>query len=114
MPFNDIELLRIKRLVGGFCDTQIPDHLRNQIKIFYEVRGYEVKIIETRPHYMRKHEWTEHPIARMKYDLDTIRWQLYWRRASGKWMKYPDFEPTNRLQSLIDEIRDDRFGVFWG
>jgi hypothetical protein len=114
MPFNDIELLRIKRLVGGFCDKRIPDHLRNQIKVLYEVRGYEVKIIETRPHFMRKHEWTEHPITRMKYDPDTLRWQLYWRRASGNWMKYPDFEPTNRLQSLIDEIKEDRFGVFWG
>jgi hypothetical protein len=114
MPFNDIELQRIKKVVGEFCEGRIPEHLLNQIKILYEVRGHEVKIIETRPHFIRKHEWTEHPVARMKYDPGTLKWQLYWRRASGKWMKYPELTPTSRLQSLIEVIKEDRFGVFWG
>jgi hypothetical protein len=39
MAFNDIELQRIKKIVGGFCEEKIPDHLRSQIKLFYEVRG---------------------------------------------------------------------------
>ena len=72
MGFNDIELQRIKKIVGGFCEEKIPDHLRNQIKVYYEVRGYDLKIIETRPHYMKSNEWTETPIARLKYDPDTM------------------------------------------
>jgi len=110
MAFNDIELRRIEKVVGGFCQERIPDHLRSQIELLYEVRGYEIKIIETRPHFMRKQEWTEHPIARMKYDPETLKWQLFWRRASGKWMKYPDLEPSRHLESLIVEIKT----VFWG
>ena len=91
----------------GFCQEKIPDHLRSQIKVFYEVRGYDVKIIESRPDFMRNHEWTETPIARLKYDPDTFVWQLYWMRASGKWEKYAELKPTNRLQ-LADRGNRER------
>jgi hypothetical protein len=74
MPFNDIELQRINKIVGGFCEEKIPDHLRSQIKVFYEVWGYAVKIIESRPDFMRNYEWTESSIARLKYDPDTLEW----------------------------------------
>jgi hypothetical protein len=114
VPFNDIELQRIKKLVGGFCEQRIPDHLRSQIKVFYEIRGYDVRITETRPHYMKSNEWTESPIARLKYDPDILEWQLYWMRASGKWQKYAEFKPTNNLQSVIEEIEKDPYCVFWG
>jgi hypothetical protein len=114
MPFNDIELQRIKKLVGGFCEQQTPDHLRNQIKVYYEVRGYDVKIIETRPHYIKSNEWTETPIARLKYDPDTLEWQLYWMRATGKWEKYAGLKPTKNLQLLVDEIAHDPHRAFWG
>jgi hypothetical protein len=114
MGFNDIELRRIERLVGGFCRSRVPDHLKAKIKVFYEIRGYEVRILECRHSSGKGHLWVELPIARFKYDPDGFKWDLFWRRASGRWMKCPDFEPTNRLQSLIDEIKEDQFGVFWG
>ena len=114
MSFNDIELQRIKKIVGRFCEQKIPDHLRSQIKVYYEVRGYDVKIIETRPHYIKSNEWTETPIARLKYDPDTFGWELYWMGASGKWERYSEIIPTNHLQSLIEEIETDPHRVFWG
>jgi hypothetical protein len=114
MPFNDIENQRIKNIVGGFCENRIPDHLRNQIKMWYEVRGFDVKIIESRPVFMKSHEWSETPIARMKYDPKTLEWQLYWMRASGRWEKYITSEPTNKLEDLIIEIQNDPHNVFWG
>ena len=55
MPFNALEKARIDRIVGGFCEGRISMHLRNQIKIFYKVRGYEVKIIESRPTMTNSH-----------------------------------------------------------
>jgi hypothetical protein len=35
-------------------------------------------------------------------------------RATGKWEKYPEKEPTNNLRSLIEEIKKDPYRVFWG
>ena len=78
MSFNDIELKRIKKIVGGFCIDRIPDHQRSQVKLLYEMRGFEVKLSEARP-FRGSHVWTERQVARFKYDPDTIRWQLYFR-----------------------------------
>ena len=114
MPFNELEKARIDRIVGGFCEGRISMHLRNQVKIFYKVRGYEVKIIESRPTMTNSHLWAETPIARLQYDPKTLEWQLYWMRAGGKWQIYSDLVPTNNLKSLIDTIAEDRHSVFWG
>ena len=114
MPFNELEKARIKRIVGGFCEGHIPKHIRSQIKMFYNVRGHEVKIIESRPTMTGSHLWAETPIARLQYDPKTLEWQLYWMRASGKWQIYSDLVPTNNLKALIDTIAEDRYSVFWG
>jgi hypothetical protein len=114
MTFNDIELQRIKKIVGGFCEERIPDHLRSRIRVFYEVRGYDVNIIESRPDFMKNYEWTETPIARLKYEPATFGWQLYSMGLPGKWEKYPELKPTNRLKALIEEIEKDPYCVFCG
>jgi hypothetical protein len=114
MSFNDIERQRIKKLVGGFCKERIPDHQRCQIKVFYEVHGYDVEIIESRPCSIGSQLWAENPIAKFQYDPDTLGWQLYSMRATGKWEKYAEFKPTNNLQLLIEEIEKDPYRVFWG
>jgi hypothetical protein len=114
MTFNELERARIERIVGGFCERRIPEHLKSQIKVFYTVRGNEVKIIESRPTLRSSHLWAETPIARLQYNPQTLEWQLYCMRASGKWQKYSEREPAGRLQSLIDEIAKDPNGIFWG
>ena len=59
MTFNEIDLRRIEKVVGGFCQQRVPDHVRNQVKVFYEIHGNEVKIIESRPTMMGSHLWAE-------------------------------------------------------
>jgi hypothetical protein len=113
MSFNDVERQRIKKLVGGFCKERIPDHQRCQIKVLYEVHGYDVEIIESRPFSIGSQLWAENPIAKFQYDPDTLGWQLYSMRATGNWEKYPEKEPTNNLRSLIKEIEKDPSRVFW-
>jgi hypothetical protein len=114
MPFNELEKVRIERIVGGFCRERIPDHLRSQIKVYYGVRGHEVRILKSRPSYVKSYLWTDSPIARLKFDPTTMEWELFWMRASRKWQRYSDLEPTRNLKSLIDTIAEDRHSVFWG
>jgi Txe/YoeB family toxin of Txe-Axe toxin-antitoxin module len=114
MGFRELEEQRIKKIVGEYCDGKIPEHIRNQIRLFYKIRGNNVSIIESRPHFIKKDEWTESPIARMRFDSESMNWQLFWRRANGRWQKYTHFKPTKSLQALIDEIEKDPWYVFWG
>jgi hypothetical protein len=114
MPFNEIELHKIEKVVGGFCNDFIPAHARTQIKLFYTVRGYEVKIIESRSAYIKSRKWNDTFIARLKHDPKTMLWHLYWMRASGRWQVYPDLIPTKDLESLVNEIKNDPHRAFWG
>jgi len=68
MALNDLEKQRVKKLVENFCSKRIPPDLQNQIKIAHKVRGNDVVIIETRPHWKEKDVWTEMPVARCSYD----------------------------------------------
>ena len=113
MPFNDIERQRIKDIVGGYCEQKVPVHLKTQVRVFYNIKGYTVTITQSKPSFPGSHLWTDIPIAKLKYDPRTFGWQLYRRNITGEWQTYYDLKPTHHLQSLIDEIADDPFCVFW-
>ncbi len=111
---NELDHHRISKEVGGFCENRVPPDVRDQIKLFYKIRGNDVNIIESRPHWQDKSIWTEMPIAKIRYLPKTMLWQLLWVRASGKWQKYPDLEPCKDLKKIITEIDKDPLHVFWG
>jgi hypothetical protein len=114
MPFNDIERQLIRKIIGGFCEQRVHDHQKNQVRVFYNIKGYTVDIIQSKPSFPGSHLWTDYPIAKLKYDPRTLGRQLYKRILPGEWQSYSDRKPTHQLQSLIDEIAIDSFSVFWG
>jgi len=108
------EKQKISKLVGHFCEHRIPPHARDQIKMFYRITGNQVIIFESRPYWQDQSIWTEMPIAKIKFLTDEKTWQLFWQRANGRWLKYPDFPPTKNLDDIISEIDVDPHHVFWG
>ena len=114
MPLNELEQQRVEKIIGEFCRKRVPLHLQNQIRLLYKIRGNDVVIYESRPHWQEKDTWTETPIARCTYDPKTKTWMLYWQRANGIWMKHPDVKPAKDLKSLVPIIDNDPLQVFWG
>lgn len=56
------------------------------------------------------------PVAQLRVRGDQSL-QLYWKRASGRWAPYPQQSEQPFIASLaecLDEIRQDRWGCFWG
>ncbi len=113
MGLSKFEKQRVEKLLGEYCQNRIPPHVRDQVKLFYTLRGNNVKIFEARPQRQNPEQWKEMPIARLKYDPDSLTWDLYWSRSNGKWEKYPE-KPTNNLKKVIEEIDTDPHHVFWG
>jgi len=114
MALSELEQQRVEKIVGTYCREKIPPHLRDEIRIFYTIRGNDVKIVESRPHWQKKDIWTETEIARIKHDDSALTWQLYWKRANGKWVKYSEFKPVSDLKKVVNEIESDPYNVFWG
>ncbi|MCP4410431.1 MAG: DUF3024 domain-containing protein [Gammaproteobacteria bacterium] len=52
------------------------------------------------------------PIAKFKRDEKSLKWQLYWVRANGRWEKYPELQPTKDLKKIVNEIECDPYHAF--
>jgi hypothetical protein len=60
MPETDLR--RIER----WCREQVPEHLRDQLRVKCEIGPDRVAIFETRPGSRGGPGWTEFPIARLR------------------------------------------------
>lgn len=114
MPFSELDLKRIEQTVGVFCGKRSPVHLKDKLCLTYTVKNHEVVIIERRPRWDNQTEWTELPVAKLKFIRTAAKWRLYWMRADMKWHEYPGLSSSNRLSDLVQEIDTDPLACFFG
>lgn len=103
-----------RQTVGGFCGNRSPGHLKDKLHLTYEVKGHEVVIVERRPRWDNETEWTETPVANLKFIRSANKWRLYWMRADMKWHKYSGLSSSHRLDVLLQEIDADPLACFFG
>jgi len=102
------------RDVGRYCEERVPSHLRDRIRMEYEIRGNSVTIVERRPPWSPElpPEWSTLPVAQLRYEDD--KWAIYWSDRNSRWHPYDEFEPTPELSAVLAEIDDDPTAIFWG
>ncbi|MDT8442293.1 MAG: DUF3024 domain-containing protein [Desulfuromonadales bacterium] len=114
MALSEIELKRIDKIVGGFCQQKTPQHCRDQLRFDYRVDDHDVLLLEIRPRWNNPQEKTEMDVAKLKFNRTKNIWTLYWKRANGKWQTYQEAGQKTSLDELINEIAEDRYGCFFG
>ena len=114
MTFSEVDLQRIKKLVGDLCDRRTPEELRDKLRFEYEIEKQNVIVHEVRPVWDNPSEYMKLPMAKLSFVKRQKLWKLYWKRASGKWEKYQPNESDKDLGMLIKEIDKDAFGCFFG
>ena len=114
MAFGELELKRIEQTVGEFCRKRSPAHLRDKLRLEYSVKGHEVIIFERRPKWDNPKEWTELPVAKLKFIRSANKWRLYWQRADLKWHEYPGQSSSDRINDLVREVDADPLACFFG
>src|SRR5690348_1192875 len=108
MPDTDLE--QIKR----FCAEESPAEHADKVRIVYKVRGKSVTISESRPPWDGVGtEWTEQPVAQLRYSPETNKWSLHWADRNSKWHPYELRWPSS-VSSLLREIKKDPTCIFWG
>ena len=110
MPMPETDLLRI----GGWCRARVPERLWDQLRVECDIAERHVTIIETRPPWDGRGDWTRFPIARLRYTVATGLWSLYWRDRNLEFHMYRYAEPTPRVQDLLDHIADSGDPIFFG
>jgi Protein of unknown function (DUF3024) len=123
MALTDIEHHKIKKFIGGLCEDRTPEHLKDQLRYEYEIYKQSVVVFEVRPvvrvrsdtHPLNDpSEYTQAPIAKIKFIRSSNTWRLYWQRADMKWHSYEPLDSSKDLKDLIDEIERDPNGCFFG
>ena len=114
MAFSELELKRIKGVLGPICERRSPAHARHQVRTEYRVQGHEVLIIEVRVVWDDPTRWTELGVAKLKFNRKTGEWKLFWQRASSKWQAYEPLAENRNLAVLVGEVDRDPHGCFFG
>ena len=114
MVFSEIEVKRIDKLIGEYCRNLVPLHLSKEIRYNYRIKSQNVLLYEERPSWNNPTKWLALDFAKLRYIRQHGTWRLYWMRASGKWITYEPKDESKSLEILIDTIKQDEYGCFFG
>ena len=108
----DVDVARVQR----WCASQVPEHLRSEIRVECDVAPRHLTICECRPPWCEDlgSDWTRFPIARLHYTKATGLWALYWRDRNLRYHRYQPLEPSPQIQDLLDYLDSGADPIFWG
>lgn len=111
----DLDLARVRRWIDQ-RNADMPPRARDQVRYEIEVADRTITVLECRPPWRKGigTEWTRFPICRFRYTKARKEWSLYWRDRNLKFHEYDLVPPTPHLDELIEEVKLDRTGIFWG
>jgi Protein of unknown function (DUF3024) len=98
--------------VAAFCESQVSDDVKAELRLEHAVRGNSITIIE-RPAPWNDSggpNWTSLKIAQLRYDDRRGRWTLYACDRNERWFAYDDAAPAAEVGPLLVETADDPTG----
>jgi hypothetical protein len=103
-------------VVSAYCESRVPDDLRDELRYECSSRGGGITISEHRPPWNPElgSDWTELKVAQLRYDASEGTWSLYGRLSSDRWFQYDDVAPAPTVVPLLEELTADPTGIFWG
>lgn len=114
MALSEFEKKRIEKIFTDYCENKVPPHVRDKLRVEFQIRGDEVKLFESRPPWRGEGDWISSKIARFKKDPKTETWLLYWADRNGKWLNYPPLPYHRDIEKLLAEVEKNENGAFWG
>ncbi len=104
----------VETKLTAYCEHKIPLHVRDQVKISFNVRGNYVTLNEERQTFIKPGTWVTIPIAQFRFDDDAGVWTLYCVDRNSKWHRYTQTKSSRNIADLLLAIDADRTGIFWG
>ncbi len=114
MPIPPIQKQLATMQIEKYCENMVPAHAQHQVMSKYEFDKNTIILIESRVKWNDESVWIDIPIAKIKYEMKSMTWELYCVLSNEKWMRYDGLEPQKDLQKCIDEIEADPTCIFWG
>lgn len=105
-----------KALVHQFVETLRPKNLeiRKQVDVGYRFEKNSFFLFHSRPFIDDPTDIKHYDFAKIRYYKSKNEWSLYWKRANGKWELYDPFPIAPHLDEMLQAIKEDRLGCFFG
>jgi len=115
MPIPEFQVQIAHTEIARFMQNRRPrPEIRHQLDLKAEIEGSIVTLFEVRPHYQDPSIIRSNPFAKIKWVGTRRQWELFWMRASGKWVSYEPSPCAAAIAELFDEIQNDPHGCFFG
>ncbi len=114
MAFNELDLKRIDKLVGGFCQRRTRPKFAAELRLVYAIEGQSVVISEERPDWRDPAKRMSRPLAKLRFVRTSGLWTLYWMRADLRWQRYEAAAASPDLARLAEVIDRDEYCCFFG
>jgi hypothetical protein len=116
MAFTELEIAELMIMLEDSFWSQCrpPAHLSDKIREGQRITGHSIELFFLRPAFHRPGEWIEDAIAKVQYVRSRGVWRIFWKRADGKWHRYPPSPEATSLADALGVIREDTHGCFFG
>jgi hypothetical protein len=114
MALSELEKKRVERLFSDYCRSKIPHHVSDRFEVIFELRGQEIKLLESRPDWRDGSKWVLQKIARFRKEIETNLWHLYYCDSKGRWCPFEPCLSEKDIEKLLHEVERDSYGRFWG
>jgi hypothetical protein len=111
-PLPELDVARVRR----WCDAQVPQNMRDRVRVECEVAPRHLTIVELHPPWEEPNdgEWMRLIVARLHYRRTAGTWHLYWADRNERLHEYDLCAPSAHVEDLLREIDDDPTCIFWG
>jgi hypothetical protein len=102
--------------IKKYVETLRPESLevRAQVDIGYSFDGKFIILYEVRPMIFDAKKIEQIEFAKIRYYKSKQKWSLYWMRANGKWELYEPYPEATHLGKIIEVLKEDKHGCFYG
>ena len=114
MPLPQAVKEVVETKLSQFCETRIPAHAKDQVRLGYKIRGNFVTLFEERPIFRQIDTWAAINIAQFRFDPQAQTWRLFWADRNSRWHEYYDIDAARNIDQLLEEVDADPTGIFWG
>lgn len=116
MAFSDLEIAEHTALIerAFWTKHRPPLPIRDQMREGQRFDGHSVELFFVRPVHNDPTRHTEESIAKVTFVRSSGKWRLFWKRADGRWHRYPPRPEVATLKAALRVIDQDANACFFG
>ena len=116
MAFTEFEIAEHTAVIERvFWSKRRPSlSIRDRMREGQRLEGQSVELFFVRPLFSDPTRHTEESIAKLTFVRASGAWRIFWKRADGKWHRYPPVPQAPTLEAALRVVDQDANACFFG